>query len=127
VIIMPFKLLVCGSRYWEDYDTILRYLKRLKAKYPDAVVIQGGAKGADFCAKKAAFELRMACKEYPAEWKKYGRKAGPIRNQQMLDVERPDFILAFHENINESLGTKDMIQRAQVAGVPYKIIAGRSS
>ena len=108
------KILVCGSRYYNDYEKIYKVLKNLKKEHKEIIVIEGGAKGADSLAKKAATDLNLPVKEYPAEWKKYGRAAGPKRNQKMLD-ENSDIklVIAFHEDIENSKGTKDMIKRAR--------------
>jgi hypothetical protein len=61
--------------------------------------------------------------EYPAQWHKYGRAAGPIRNQQMLAEGKPDLVLAFHDDIDGSRGTKDMVNRARRAGVKVEVIS----
>ena len=71
-------------------------------------IVQGGAKGADFLAKVYCHEYGFKCIEYPADWKKYGKGAGHIRNQQMLDKENPDIVIAFQGG----RGTEDMIKRA---------------
>ncbi len=55
----------------------------------------------------------------PAEWSKYGRRAGPIRNKQMLDVGKPHLVVAFPGGA----GTANMVKQAKAAGVP--IINGR--
>ena len=48
-----------------------------------------------------------------ADWAKHGRKAGPIRNQRMIDEGRPDLVVAFPGGT----GTADMVERARVAGI----------
>ena len=60
---------------------------------------------------------------FPAKWE-MGRRAGPIRNQQMIDECRPDLVIAFHENIIESKGTKDMVNRSMKAGIPTYLVSG---
>ncbi|HHV30694.1 MAG TPA: DUF2493 domain-containing protein [Clostridium sp.] len=114
------KVLICGSRNYNDYDKIYNYLKN-KSKYDDIIVVEGGAPGADLLSKKAAISLNIEYREYKADWKKYGRAAGPKRNQQMLDCESPDLVVAFHPNIDESKGTKDMINRSKKANIPIEI------
>jgi hypothetical protein len=57
---------------------------------------------------------------YFANWKLFGLSAGPIRNQQMLDEGKPDFVIAFHDNLYASRGTQDMVTRAMKAGVPVR-------
>lgn len=55
---------------------------------------------------------------FPAKWKEFGRAAGPIRNQQMLDEGKPELVLAFHDDLENSKGTKDMVGRAMKADLP---------
>lgn len=55
----------------------------------------------------------IPCLNYPANWSKYKKKAGPIRNQQMLDEGKPDLVVAF----SGGTGTADMVHRAKVANV----------
>ncbi len=118
-----YKVLICGSRFYTDYGRVLHYIRRLKATsvHGDIVIIAGGAKGADTLAVKAAKACGLSFREYPAQWKKYGKKAGPIRNQTMLDMENPHLVVAFHENIDGSKGTKDMVSRARKSGVPLVV------
>ena len=104
-------------------NIIERELRKLPA---DTLIIHGAARGADTLGKFAAERIGLKVindgKGFPAEWKRYGKGAGPIRNQQMLDEGKPDVVLAFHENISESRGTKDMVARARGAGIKVVII-----
>lgn len=59
---------------------------------------------------------------FPAEWEKYGKSAGPIRNRQMLD-ENPDLVIAFHDDIESSKGTKDCIKEAEKRGIEVQLIS----
>lgn len=114
------KVLICGDREWNDYQYILKVVQRLKTKYGEVTIIEGGCRGADILSKEAAIECNLTYKEYPADWTQ-GKKAGPIRNQRMLDEEHPDMVIAFHSNIDKSKGTKDMVRRAKKAGIPVYI------
>lgn len=113
------KILVCGGRDYLDYITLKRTLDDIidKTANPDEVlIIQGGAKGADFLAKVYACCWGwggLMCKEFPADWNRHGKAAGAIRNQQMLDEGKPDLVVAFPGGT----GTADMIKRAEKAGV----------
>ena len=104
-------------------DIIERELRKLPV---DTLVIHGAARGADtlgkFVAEKIGLKVINDGKGFPADWRRYGRAAGPIRNQQMIDEGKPDLVLAFHENINESVGTKDMVTRARRVGLKVIII-----
>ena len=86
-------------------------------------VIEGEARGADYLARLAAEELGIRVLPFPAEWKKYGKRAGSIRNQRMLDEGKPNFVLAFHNDIGNSKGTRDMVKRARKAGILVEIIS----
>ncbi len=118
-----------GDRNWTDTKIIRRELSR----FPKGTrVIHGAARGADEIAGRVATELGFEVMAFPADWPKYGRAAGPIRNQKMLeflmrqDPEEPKLVLAFHRNLGRSRGTADMVKRARSAGVEVKIIKGIS-
>ena len=89
------KILICGCRNYSDYAKIKNYIKEKKEQYNDLIIVQGGAKGADSLAKRACADLNIECREYKADWDKHGKSAGPKRNQQMLDEENPDLVVAF--------------------------------
>lgn len=113
------KLLVCGSRTmaWSLQELVIQHVRELAPTQ----IIEGGAKGADTLARLAALFLGIPVQEFPADWQAHGKKAGPIRNQQMLD-QGPDLVLAFHPATGCTPGTADMIRRAQAAGVPVKVV-----
>lgn len=73
-------------------------------------------------AGQACRELKISFVPFPAHWDIHGRAAGPIRNQQMLDEGLPDMVIAFHDDIASSKGTKDMISRAEKNSVPYQVV-----
>lgn len=112
-------MLVCGDRNWTDVVTMELFLYWLT---PDDTVIHGAAPGADSLARVIA--RKVGCKEaaYPANWT-YGRRGGPIRNQKMLDEGKPDAVIAFHNDLTHSKGTKDMVSRARKAGLPTYVIS----
>ena len=86
-------------------------------QYKVLITVEGGAKGADSLARMVAGQLQIECREYPANWKLYGKAAGSKRNQQMLDSESPDLVIAFHPDVENSKGTKDIINRAKNRGI----------
>jgi hypothetical protein len=133
---MKAKILVCGGRefgyfpyyysepeYPELYsqkEKERKYFERIMAKadkkYDIRAIIQGGAEGADKLARRWALERPWVedinC---PADWNKYGKKAGILRNQTMLELN-PTLVIAFPGGI----GTKDMVTRSIKAG--FKVI-----
>ena len=80
----------------------------------DIIIISGGAKGVDSVAIDWAVVNWCQFFEFPADWKKYGKAAGHIRNKQMLDEGKPDVVLAFRGG----KGTANMIKQAEERGVP---------
>lgn len=113
------RILVCGSREWTNKHKIR---KELSIYSKEDVLIHGGCRGADSIAGEIGKELGLNVVVYYADWKTYGKKAGPLRNQKMLDKGEPDIIYAFHEDIDTSRGTKDMVNRAKKANINIKII-----
>ena len=77
---------------------------------------QGG--GADRCARLAAESLGIPVVTFEVDWNKHGNRAGPIRNQLMLDAGNPHYVLAYP--LPDSIGTWDMMRRAKKAGVPVR-------
>ena len=106
------RVLICGDRDWDDKEIIRHYIPLLID-----CVIEGGARGADTCARLVAEELGIPIIEFPAKWGEYGKAAGPIRNKQMLTEGKPDLVLAFHDDIENSKGTKNMMEQAKKAGI----------
>jgi len=78
-------------------------------------------KGADEGAYEAARDLHIPYMICWADWDRWGNKAGPIRNQEMLDRGRPNYALAFHDDLNKSKGTKDMVERLKKAGITTEV------
>lgn len=118
------KVLVTGDREWSDIKAVLDVLEQLP---PGTILVHGACRGADVTCAAVAEALGFTVRAYPADWDRFHKGAGPIRNQQMLDCEhRPeepiDLCFAFHNNINNSRGTKDMMRRAEKAGVPTRLI-----
>lgn len=116
------RVLVCGDRNWTDYDLIREHLDGLGAG--PHTVIDGMARGADSLGNRAAMILWPTINHlrYPAQWQRYGRGAGPVRNQQMLTEGRPDLVLAFHDDLEHSKGTAHMVRIARKAGVSVRVI-----
>lgn len=116
------KVLVTGSRGWNDYELIedaLRSVLPQGAETQPVLVIHGDAGGADRMAALSARKLGYFVMAYPANWKLYGKAAGPIRNAQMLKEQKPDVVLAFWDG--QSRGTAHMMGLADEAGVIVRV------
>ena len=84
---------------------------------PDEIVC-GMGRGADLLGKRWAMEHRIPIHKFPADWVRFGKSAGPKRNQQMAD--HATHLVAFWDG--RSSGTKDMIDRATTAGLQIRIV-----
>lgn len=121
------RILICGDRNWTNFQVILEALSKEHQRDPVEVVIEGDATGADTMGRLAAERLGIPVLSFPADWRKHGRAAGPIRNRQQLKEGQPTLVLAFHDFIENSKGTLDMVNVARNAGVPAKVITQRGS
>jgi len=113
------RILVCGSRHWNDQEGMAGWLDALLLPLIDdthfVVLVHGDARGADTLAARWAEDKEgVVVESYPADWDKHGRAAGPIRNQQMLDTEI-HAVIAFKDKFRDDLqkgGTEDMVRRS---------------
>jgi hypothetical protein len=117
------RLLVCGDRDYQHRAFLEGYLDAFSTMNEIDVVIEGEARGADTFARNWAVKNGIHCMAFPADWEKYGKAAGPIRNTQMLHDGRPDMVIAFHDDFENSRGTKNMIEQAQKAGLPTRVVS----
>lgn len=119
---MVSRILVTGSRNWTDRDAVFNALTDVLTEcgHPaDAVVVHGACPtGADRMADEiwSGF-LGYPVERHPADWSRFGRGAGPRRNQEMVDLGA-DLCLAFL--VPGSRGTADCVTRAERAGIPVR-------
>jgi hypothetical protein len=111
------KVLVCGGRNFNDALTLGSWLGGIHKDHGISLLIHGGANGADKMAGEFGKWQGIPVKEYPADWQKHGKAAGPIRNRQMLEDGKPDLVIAFAGG----RGTANMIDQARKAGVKVLI------
>ena len=115
-------VLVTGSREMLNYE----YLKSILDRYSIGGMVHGDAVGADTLAQKWADANNVLTVRYPVaekHWKAYGKKAGVLRNQAMLDQHKTiSLVIAFP--VPGSRGTADMIRRATAAGIDTHIFVG---
>lgn len=109
---MSLRVLVCGGRDYHDHAEVYRVLDLVDRKRGITTIIHGAAKGADLIGSAWAQDRDKDEAPFPADWS-LGRKAGPVRNQYMLDEGKPDVVIAFPGG----RGTADMVSRAKRAGV----------
>lgn len=109
------KVLICGGRDFSDYGLLADTLVGLIGQYDpkDVTIISGHARGADKLGERFANANECKLLIFPADWDKYKKAAGPIRNQRMIDEGKPDLVVAFQGG----RGTQDMIKRAKKHGI----------
>jgi hypothetical protein len=112
------RVLITGNRDWTDDFPIDAIIGGLLAMVGpgELIVMHGKARGADSIADEWKWS-GVEVEPYPADWDLHGRSAGPIRNRQMLD-RRPDLVVAFHDDLDASKGTRDCVEEAGRRGIP---------
>ncbi len=117
-------VIVSGSRFWNSDEHCVKIYNRLIKLDENIVIVHGGARGVDSITEAICQIIGLKTKQYLADWKSFKKSAGPIRNRKMLDdhVNNLLFVLAFHDNIEKSSGTKDMIQYAVSKKVYVELI-----
>ncbi len=114
------RILVCGGRTFNKKEFLFDRLDLLDGKLDGIdVVINGGAKGADYFAEEWAKSRGIDVKVFEAKWKTYGKSAGPIRNAQMLTEGKPDVVVAFPGG----KGTVNMIRQAKKKGLTIIVVS----
>jgi len=105
------KAIIAGGRDYKPTQQANDWLvKTLQFENVDFELC-GGSTGADEFGKQVAQELHMHGKIYPAKWSKYGKKAGPLRNERMACDA--DICILFPGG----RGTEDMKHRAIIHGL----------
>lgn len=107
------RVLVCGGRDYQDYERVCAALGSLNNKHGIELIIEGGANGADAHAAVWARNNSIQGCTFHACWDALGKKAGPVRNQNMLKFGNPDCVVAF----KGGAGTQGMIKLAKAQGV----------
>jgi len=106
------RVLICGGRDYSDVETAFNFLNGFHQENKITEIIEGGARGADSIGRQWGKANGIKITTCYADWNKYGRAAGPKRNQVMLEL-KPDFVIAFPGG----KGTADMIKRSENASL----------
>lgn len=117
-----FYLIVAGGRDFNDYECAKAEIKRLcsgpLADY-NVAIVSGMARGADALGVRFAREFNLPLHEFPADWDRYGKRAGYLRNEQMAEFAHG--LLAFWDG--HSRGTKHMIDIAKAKGLSHRTVS----
>lgn len=128
------RVIVTGSRYWTNHVPIWKALAELYKVTNHLIVVHGDSRdrkgnrtGADgladeWCFNSIRLGLNVTCERWPADWAKYRKAAGPIRNQEMVKAgvwcEQCGVdgkVLAFPLGV--SRGTRGCMEFAEAAGL----------
>lgn len=112
------RLLVCGGREYHDWERVVAVLDGVHKRNNVTMLIEGGAKGADAHAATWADNNGIFRVTGHANWKKFNKGAGPVRNKNMLIYLQPDGVVAFPGGS----GTADMASQAMDSGVKVMVI-----
>lgn len=111
------RLLVTGSRDWTNKTLVEMALEDARHFLgEDTVLVHGGAVGADTICANVWSKWGLPVEKHPANWGKHGRAAGPIRNQEMVDLGA-DLCVGFVLPYPKGRGTRDCLKRASEAGI----------
>ena len=117
---MTNRVIIAGSRTCpeKDYELFERVYKILKNLQEDIEIVSGTARGADRFGEWFASECGFKVKRFPAEWDKYGKSAGYIRNKEMADYAT--HLIALWDGV--SRGTSHMIKLAKEKGLKVRVV-----
>lgn len=117
----PYRIIIAGTRTVEEnseilFDKIANKLSKLN--YSDIEIVSGTCKGADTLGENFARLNNIDIKQFPADWDKYGKSAGPIRNREMAKYST--HLIAIWDE--KSRGTRDMINIANKYNLQVRLI-----
>lgn len=118
---MKKKILIAGSREYDNYEEAEAVLDALVKDHVgecDIVILSGSCRGADMIGERYAEQHRFEIKRYPADWKRYGRAAGSIRNEEM--VRAADMVICFWDG--ESRGSRSLIKSVERLGKEISVV-----
>lgn len=113
------RIVACGSRRFTNQFQASLHIDGFFTQCPEKIeVIVGGATGADSMIEAAARRNGHTVTVMEADWETYGKKAGILRNLQMLD-RNPDIVVAWWDG--KSRGTKHTVEEARRRGIPVQV------
>jgi hypothetical protein len=111
-------IIIAGSRNFNDYNLLKTSCDNLLTQFTNIEIVSGTARGADKLGERYAREKGYDIKQFPANWDKFGKSAGYIRNDEM--AQYADMLIAFWDGISK--GTKHMIDLANKRGIKVEIV-----
>ena len=113
---VKYKWIVAGSRTFQNYPLLCKELDKIKDQIGE--IVCGEARGADTLGRTYAYDNDIIIKSYPADWERYGKSAGFIRNEEMAAYA--DKAIIFWDG--KSVGSKDMIDKMEKLGKEVRVV-----
>lgn len=113
------RVIIAGGRDFSNYDLLVEKCDYFLQDQDNITIISGGARGADDLGERYAEQKGYEIDRFPANWGKYGKGAGHIRNKQM--AEHADGLMLFWDG--KSRGSKNMLEIAKNLGLKVRIIS----
>ncbi|MDO9593809.1 MAG: DUF2493 domain-containing protein [Lutibacter sp.] len=111
------KVIIAGGRNFDDFIKLCQVCDEFLQDQNDIKIVSGASKGADLLGERYAAERNHPIKQFPADWRRYGKSAGLKRNIEMAAYA--DALIAFWDG--ESKGTKHMIELATQTGLNVEV------
>jgi hypothetical protein len=111
------KVIIAGGRDFDDFNKLCQVCDEFLQDQNGIEIVSGAYKGADLLGERYAAERNHPIKQFPANWRRYGKSAGLKRNIEMAAYA--DALIAFWDG--ESKGTKHMIELAKQTGLKGKV------
>lgn len=105
------KVIIAGSRHFTDAAEVM--VAYHASGFKAIEIVSGGARGVDEIGERLALELRIPVRVFHADWTKFGKAAGPIRNRQM--AEYADALILVWDG--QSKGSSNMLFEAKQKGL----------
>lgn len=115
---MGFQVIIAGGRDFANYELLQNKCDQFFREKRPTAIISGLARGADTLGTRYARERGIQVLEFPADWERLGRRAGMVRNLQML--EAADAVVAFWDG--QSRGTAHMVNETKKRGLPLRVV-----
>jgi len=112
------RVIIAGGRKFNDYNLLKEKCDHYLLNAKEIEIVSGTAYGADKLGELYAEERGYPIKRFPADWDKYGKGAGYIRNARM--AEYADYLILFWDGM--SRGSKNMYDIAKKKGLEVKVV-----
>jgi hypothetical protein len=112
------KVIIAGGRDFDDYDLLCEKCDKILSRQTEIEIVSGRVRGADQLGERYAKERNYPIKMFAADWNRYGKRAGYIRNEDMANYG--DGLILFWNGISK--GSEHMLNTAKEWNLKIRII-----